>query len=196
MHLAPDGREGHLYNAEEIYHMLLQRQGNASVQGGKGLNGDCGNESGIGNGKDSGSGSGKNGKDDKAVDKSDFAGIPGREKSGRVGAASRGKSIAGTNMPGNSFDADEPNQQVETSDISSFDRHDLWQGICDKTQLRDDWNGRIRNAIKECGDSIGMPQSILTVVQELTERVGLDWKQLLHDFLQVDQLNLIRSGEQ
>ena len=27
MHLAPDGKEGRLYNAEEIYHMLLQKQG-------------------------------------------------------------------------------------------------------------------------------------------------------------------------
>ena len=102
MHLAPDGKEGRLYNAEEIYHMLLQKQGDAS------------------------------------------------------------------NVP-------------------SFDRHDLWQGICDKSQLRDEWNGKIRNAIKECSDTVGMPQNIRRVVRELAERTGLDWKQLLHDFLQFDQ---------
>lgn len=27
MHLAPDGKEGRIYSAEEIYHMLLQKQG-------------------------------------------------------------------------------------------------------------------------------------------------------------------------
>lgn len=102
MHLAPDGKEGRIYSAEEIYHMLLQKQG-------------------------------------------------------------------------------------KVPKVSSFDRHDLWQGICDKTQLRDDWNGRIRNAIKACGDSAGMPQSIRKVVQELANRADLDWKQLLHDFLQFDQ---------
>lgn len=102
MHLAPDGKEGRIYSAEEIYHMLLQKQG-------------------------------------------------------------------------------------KVPKVFSFDRHDLWQGICDKTQLRDDWNGRIRNAIKACGDSAGMPQSIRKVVQELANRADLDWKQLLHDFLQFDQ---------
>lgn len=102
MHLAPDGKEGRIYSAEEIYHMLLQKQG-------------------------------------------------------------------------------------KVPKVSSFDRHDLWQGSCDKTQLRDDWNGRIRNAIEACGDSAGMPQSIRKVVQELANRVDLDWKQLLHDFLQFDQ---------
>lgn len=102
MHLAPDGKEGRIYSAEEIYHMLLQKQG-------------------------------------------------------------------------------------KVPKVSSFDRHDLWQGSCDKTQLRDDWNGRIRNAIKACGDSAGMPQSIRKVVQELANRADLDWKQLLHDFLQFDQ---------
>lgn len=106
MHLAPDGREGRLYNAEEIYRMLLKKQ-------------------------------------DK---------VPG-------------------NVP----------------DLSSFDRHDLWQGICGRAQLRDDWNGRIRKVIKECGDSAGMPRSIRRVVRELADRTGQDWKQLLHDFLQFDQ---------
>ena len=73
------------------------------------------------------------------------------------------------------------------SGIPSFDRHDLWQGICDKAQLRDNWSDRIRIAIKECGDLAGMPQSIRRVVWKLAERAGLDWKQLLHDFLQFDQ---------
>lgn len=107
MHLAPDGKEGRLYHAEKIYHMLLQKQ--------------------------------------------------------------------------------KQNYEEENKELNSFDRHDLWQGICDRIQLQDEWNGRIRNAIKECGDSAGMPQRIRSVVQELSDRVGLDWKQLLHDFLQFDQ---------
>ncbi len=104
MHLAPDGKEGRVYNAEEIYHMLLQKQ---------------------------------------------------KDPSG--------------------------------ADGSPFDRHDLWQGISDKTQLRDDWNKNIHRAIKDCGNSAGMPQSIRRVIRELADRAGLNWKQLLHDFLQFDQ---------
>lgn len=85
MHLSSDGKEGRLYNAEEIYHMLLQKQGKAPGYGGKGV------------------------------------------------------------------------------DVSSFDRHDLWQGICDKTQLRDDWNGRIRKAIKEAA------------IQQECRRISEEW---------------------
>lgn len=70
--------------------------------------------------------------------------------------------------------------------LTSFDRHDLWQGICDRTRLHDDWNGRIRNAVKRYGNSEGMPQSIRRLVKNLERRAGLDWKQLLHDFLQFD----------
>ena len=103
MHLAPDGKEGRLYNAEEIYYMLICEQGNANE--------------------------------------------------------------------------------------GAFDRHDLWQGIYDKARLRDDWNGRIRKAVKECGDSAGMPQSIRRIVQALAERVGLDWKQLLYDYIQFDRFD-------
>lgn len=123
MHLAPDGKEGRFYNAEEIYHMLLQKQS---------------------------------------------------------------KDTAGKDVSEGSFESD-LGRIKGALDAPSFDRHDLWQGICDKAKLRDECNGRIRNAIKECGDSARMPQSIRRVVQELVNRTGLDWRQLLHDFLQFDQ---------
>ena len=157
MHLAPDGKEGCLYNAEEIYHMLLQKHGNVPGYGVKGRNGVGGNISGIGKYEDFGSGNRKT-----------------------------DKNVAGKGVSEDPFDGDS-NQMTDALGASSLDRHDLWQGICDKTQFCDDWNSRIRNARKECGDSTGMPQSIRKVVQKLAERAGLDWKQLLQDFLQFDQ---------
>lgn len=69
---------------------------------------------------------------------------------------------------------------------SSFDRHDIWQGICDKAQLQDNWNRKIQSAFRQCGDSTGMPQQVRTIVQDIAHRSGLNWKQLLHDFLQSD----------
>lgn len=150
MHLAPDGKNGLLYNAEEIYHMMMQEKSNDPKLRWNTLNIGKGNDSGIGD------------------------------------ALSEDKHVTGNAKRGNLAGSEEQNQQVNPSDVSSFDRHDLWQGICNKTQLRDDWNGRIRNAIKDCGDSTGMPQSIRRVVQKLTDRINLDWKQLLHDFLQYD----------
>lgn len=186
MHLAPDGKEGRLYNAEEIYHMLLQKQGNVPGYGGKGLNGAGGNVSGTGKGEGCGGGNGKTDKSSKVSDKSRSTGTSARGKFGKGSTAAGGKSVAGKGVSEDSFNGDS-DQMKDALDVSSFDRHDLWQGISDKTQLRDDWNGRIQNAIKECGDSTGMPQSIRRVVQELADRAGLDWKQLLHDFLQFDQ---------
>lgn len=80
--------------------------------------------------------------------------------------------------------------QIQTdngkSEKSSFDRHDIWQGICDKIQLQDSWNKKIQSAFRQCGDSTGMPQHVRTIVQDIARRSGLNWKQILHDFLQSD----------
>ena len=140
IHLAPDGKEGRLYNAEEIYHMLLQRER------------DTGSGTGYGNGNVSGTDSGKD-------------------------AGSRSRK-----------------DNNNALDVLSFDRHDLWQGIFDRTRLRDDWNGRIRNAVKECGNSVGMLQKIRRVMQELAGRSCLDWKQLLGDFSLVHMSKRKREG--
>lgn len=101
MHLAPDNKEGRLYNAEEVYHMLVSGQGRIGID-------------------------------------------------------------------------------------SGFDRHDLWQGICDKSQLNDRWNSNIRRAITACGGTSGMPQTIRRLAESLDRKSGTDWRQLLHDFIQHD----------
>ena len=112
MHLAPDGKEGREYNAEEIYQMLIHQN----------------HTNGI-------------------------------------------------------YQMQTDNEGFEKS---SFDRHDIWQGICDKAQLQDNWNRKIQSAFRQCGDSTGMPQQVRTIVQDIARRSGLNWKQLLHDFLQSD----------
>lgn len=125
MHLAPDGKEGREYNAEEIYQMLIHQNhtnGISQMQ-----------------------------TDQKNANKS---------------------------------------SQMQTDnegfEKNSFDRHDIWQGICDKAQLQDNWNRKIQSAFRQCGDSTGMPQQVRTIVQDIAHRSGLNWKQLLHDFLQSD----------
>ena len=73
-----------------------------------------------------------------------------------------------------------------TGGNSGFDRHDLWQGICDKAQMKDQWNTHIRDAIRTCGGASGMPQRIRKLAESLDRRSGIDWRQLLHDFIQYD----------
>lgn len=125
MHLAPDGKEGREYNAEEIYQMLIhQNHTNGIYQ----------------------------------------------------------MQIAQNNANKSS----QMQTDNEGFEKSSFDRHDIWQGICDKAQLQDNWNRKIQSAFRQCGDSTGMPQQVRTIVQDIARCSGLNWKQLLHDFLQSD----------
>ena len=135
MHLAPDGKEGREYNAEEIYQMLIhQNHTNGIYQ--------------------------------MQTDQNN---------------ANKSSQMQTNQNPPASMQTDN-----ESFEKSSFDRHDIWQGICDKAQLQDNWNRKIQSAFRQCGDSTGMPQQVRTIVQDIARRSGLNWKQLLHDFLQSD----------
>ena len=135
MHLAPDGKEGREYNAEEIYQMLIhQNHTNGIYQ--------------------------------MQTDQNN---------------ANKSSQMQTNQNPPTSMQTDN-----EGFVKSSFDRHDIWQGICDKAQLQDNWNRKIQSAFRQCGDSTGMPQQVRTIVQDIARRSGLNWKQLLHDFLQSD----------
>ncbi len=101
MHIAPDGKEGYQYNAEEIYEMLLKKRKPINLQ-------------------------------------------------------------------------------------AQFDFHDLWSGITDSNLLCDQWNANILEAGKRCGDSLRLPQSLRKLVEDLQYRSQVDWRQLLHDFIQQD----------
>lgn len=135
MHLAPDGKEGREYNAEEIYQMLIhQNHTNGIYQ--------------------------------MQTDQNN---------------ANKSSQMQTNQNPPASMQTDN-----EGFEKSSFDRHDIWQGICDKAQLQDNWNRKIQSAFRQCGNSTGMPQQVRTIVQDIARRSGLNWKQLLHDFLQSD----------
>lgn len=135
MHLAPDGKEGREYNAEEIYQMLIhQNHTNGIYQ--------------------------------MQTDQNN---------------ANKSSQMQTNQNPPASMQTDN-----EGFEKSSFDRHDIWQGICDKAQLQDNWNRKIQSAFRQCGDSTGMPQQVRTIVQDIARRSGLNWKHLLHDFLQSD----------
>lgn len=124
MHLAPDGSEGRLYNAEELYEMLLKPGGSP------------------GN-------------------------FPGGRKSG-----SRGGSAMPPSAPGISG--------------GRLDRHDIWQAIRDTARIRDHWNQKI---IKAAGDSGGLGDispSLRVLAEKLIHRSKVDWRQMLHDFIQHD----------
>lgn len=108
MHLAPDGKEGRNYSAEEIYRMLLMK-----AQG------------------------------------------------------------------------DPDNAPVACGVV---DRHDVWQAIKDQDRIRDVWDRRIRIAARSCqaGVGNGMTSVVRELVEKLHSRSKVNWRQLLHDFIQYD----------
>ena len=114
MHLAPNGREGMEYNAEEIYHMLLKQ---------------------------------------------------GKAQNGRSGISRKMQN--GTEM-------------------HTLDRHDIWQTIGHKERLRDAWDQKIRAAANAYQGTGQMPQSMRKLAEALMRRSDVDWKALLHDFIQYD----------
>lgn len=63
MHLAPDGKEGYEYTAEQVYHMLLSDSGAAGEGKDQGTGSGKGNGNGNGKARPNRSGNGKGGKD-------------------------------------------------------------------------------------------------------------------------------------
>ncbi len=67
-----------------------------------------------------------------------------------------------------------------------LDNHDIWRTIEDDFRLRDRWNSRIRVAAAACQGTDAMPQVARRLAEKLASRSEVDWRQLLHDFLQCD----------
>ncbi|MBQ3137649.1 MAG: hypothetical protein IJB74_09240 [Clostridia bacterium] len=104
MHRAPDGKEGRLYSADEIYKMLME----------------------------------------------------------------------------NGFDA-----LLKIYADSLLDSHDGWDGIADGEILEQIWNGNILAAASKSGG--GVPAGLERVIKDLYRSPKIDWKQILHDFIQQDK---------
>ena len=120
MHKAPDGKEGYLYSAEDIYDMLLAR----------GMS------------------------------------LPGGDESSMQPAAQANKEKKNKNQP--------------------LDRHDLWGQIKVDQELVDELNRILRQAIDDAGESglAGMPMEIRRLAAELPDAGRVNWRELLHDFVQ------------
>lgn len=86
-----------------------------------------------------------------------------------------------------SEDHDPGREETSGSDERcSVDRHDIWKAITDESSLKEAWNVRIREAAKEGNVLAEMPQAVRNVVESLFHRSKVNWKQMLHDFLQYD----------
>ena len=67
-----------------------------------------------------------------------------------------------------------------------LDRHDLWGQIKVDQELVDELNRILRQAIDDAGESglAGMPMEIRRLAAELPDAGRVNWRELLHDFVQ------------
>lgn len=129
MHLTPNKKEGRLYNAEEVYHMLLS--------------------------------------DGSSISDQKSQGSKTSHDNSNISEASCGNDLS--KLPS-----------------GQFDRHDIWNGIVDNERLKDVWNKKINTTAKQLGNSIECPQHIRDIMDRLKAGVSIDWKEILHSFLQFD----------
>ncbi len=68
---------------------------------------------------------------------------------------------------------------------SLLDSHDGWDVVAGSEILEQIWNGNILSAASKSGE--GVPGCLERVITELYRSPKIDWKQILHDFIQQDK---------
>ena len=160
MHLTPDGKEGYLYTAEQVYEMLQKKGQNRKTSKMPG----------------SGSGSGKGNKSCSA--KSNNKKISANSGNGKKGGSSDG---AGKGSPES---ASCMNKQDE-----SWDDHSKWKMMKEDDYLQDVWVKWFEDAceaikIRDPNNSRGLvPVFAVRILNEL-KNPQIDWKTILNNFIQ------------
>lgn len=169
MHLAPNGKEGHNYTAEEVYEMLLKKGGLP----------DGGNSEGDGKtGK--GQGQSNNSSNGKGNANNDKGGNSPNGNKGKVGSGS-----ASANGKGNS--AKKGNGSSGGDGV--LDDHSRWGAYADDETLKDTWVKRFEDAceameIREASTGRGnLPAFAKRILQEL-RKPQTDWRTVLNEFIQ------------
>ena len=193
MHIAPDGKEGHVYTAEEVYAMLVKDQKKQEKQGqGKGK-GNARSDSDKGcSGRDQNdsqsNGNQGNGQDNQSR-ASGNQGQSGKKQEGKQpqagngsGSDARAKNDA-TGGAGNTTDRKSANV--------GWDDHSRWGGSTDEREMQQVWEKRIADAAEAIAARVAV--SGIGRVPLLAERLlkelrapQSDWRSILADFVQED----------
>lgn len=190
MHITPLGDEGYLYNAEEVYDMIMQKakQSGINTSGGNQQSQNQQGNSGSGDG-DSGKdkdGKGSGGKKDKNKQQDDGDGNDSNSKSGQGNGA--GQSVK------NGQGSKNGKPSVGIGD-GFFDDHSRWDKLSDeeKRKLNDKWKKHLEDALNvisitdastNCG---ALPMFAQRILKE-RKKAQTDWRTVLNNFIQ-DEIN-------
>ena len=163
MNLAPNGKNGYEYSAEEVYEMLTK----SMKQSKSGGSGEGGGENKGGSGGSSGSGSGKSGR-------ASGVGGAGVDKA-KTGGASRGRAVR---------------EVGRASSDGLWDDHTKWGATEEDEHYHEAWVKRLEDAaeaisIRDPSNSRGLlPAFAKRILEELRGGSGLNWRELLCNFVQ------------
>lgn len=204
MHIAPDGKEGYAYTAEQVYEMLPNVPGNPLKGCGSG-NGN-GNGSGSGNGNGNGSGNGnEDGNEDEDETGNDDGNKDGNEdgdgngsgsgngtgngsaagggtgNGNRCGGKGKGKSSLGRAMK----------KQRKAANQVSWDDHAQWGMLEDDDTLRDVWVKQLDEAceaikIRDPSNTRGLLPAFAQRLLDQLKDSQTDWREILNDFVQME----------
>jgi len=66
-----------------------------------------------------------------------------------------------------------------------IDDHGIWDTISNDTLLADDWSDTVKKAVNDVAGNYSIPKGIRQLVKDLEKKGRLNWKNALHDFIQI-----------
>ena len=179
MHVAPDGKEGHEYTAEQVYAMLpknLNKKGNNK----KGNNKKGNNKKG--NNKSPGSADGRAKKENKkGNNKSPGSAVGGAKKENKKGNNKSPGSAVGRAKKEIAKDKHQP--------VWVWDDHSQWGKYEEDDTLRDVWLKRFEDAaeaieIRDPSNTRGLLPAFAERILKELKKTQTDWRTILNDFVQ------------
>lgn len=209
MHLTPDGKEGHLYTAEEVYAMLLKEMKKQDGKGGSGQG------QGSGQGNNQGQGSGQSGDargNDQGNTKQSQDGNRQKSTQGKAGqsgaqnatggqsaqasgARSQGSATEGGQSSGSNSrsGSDTGHSAAATSGAcgTTWDDHSRWGEKAEDTELSEVWEKRIADAaeaitVRVATSGVGKVPLLAERILKEIRKPQSDWRSILADFVQED----------
>lgn len=188
MHIAPDGREGHLCTAEEVYYMLEQEESKVGNAGGGKQESDQGK---------SGSQSGGNGQNDKSSPQNNGSGQgdKGKRQNNAGGSARSQRDTekgqrAGTGRKNVACGGKDNTTSGKPGQVCDhFDDHTMWGKAQADAALRDTWQHRVVDAVEVLSERDAVrgrdtvPLGAKRMVDAL-KKPQTDWRQVLAEFVQ------------
>ena len=183
MHVAPDGKEGHEYTAEQLYAMLpknLNKKGNNKSPGS--AVGGAKKENKKGNNKSPGSAVGGAKKENKkGNNKSPGSAVGGAKKENKKGNNKSPGSADGRAKKEIAKDKHQP--------VWVWDDHSQWGKYEEDDTLRDVWVKRFEDAaeaieIRDPSNTRGLLPAFAERILKELKKPQTDWRTILNDFIQ------------